>query len=350
MSRLKTFAGSVVQAALAPHAVDRYLELIDPMITWTDVRGRVTSVTRRTDRTVTFTLTPTRQFEGFEAGQFVQVSAVIDGVRHSRCFSPATSQHDRGALEFTITAHDDGFMSKHLRDTLTAGDVLGLSQAAGTFTLPAQRPADIRLVSGGSGITPVLSIMRTLVDEDHAGTIELLHFCRDETDNPYRAELERLARRTGISVRYVYTRSGGGHFGAGDLESLGDVAFACGPAGLLAAVSEHYAERGAADRLRIEEFTPPVPASTDPSDATGTLTFAESGVTAENDGRSVLDQAESAGLFPESGCRMGICFSCTAVRTSGCTRSLLTGELDSEPERHIQLCVSAPVGDVEIAL
>ncbi|MGB3303751.1 MAG: ferredoxin reductase, partial [Gordonia sp. (in: high G+C Gram-positive bacteria)] len=48
------------------------------------------------------------------------------------------------------------------------------------------------------------------------------------------------------------------------------------------------------------------------------------------------------------GCRMGICFSCTKVRTSGCTRNILTGELSSEPDQHIQICVNAPVGDVEI--
>ncbi len=350
MSRLKNLAGSVIQAALSPHAVDRYLELVDPMVTWTDIRGRVVSVERRTDRTVTFTVVPTRQFEGFEAGQFIQVSVVVAGVRHTRCFSPATSAHQRSALEFTVTSHDDGLVSKHLRDHLRAGDVLGLTPAAGTFTLPQQRPRDIRLISGGSGITPVLSILRTLVDEDHTGTVELLHFCRDESDNPYRSELEQLGRRSNVAVRYVYTRSGGAHFGPADLESLGDLAFACGPASLLAAVSDCYADRGGADRLRIEEFRPPALTAGADGEATGTLTFSETGASAENDGRTILDQAESAGLLPESGCRMGICFSCTAVRTSGCTRNVLTGDTDSTPDQHIQLCISAPVGDVEIAI
>ncbi|MDF0532614.1 FAD-binding oxidoreductase [Tsukamurella sp. 8F] len=348
MSRLKTFAGSVIQAALAPHAVDRYLELVDPMVTWTEIRGRVTSVVRRTDRTVTFVVDPTRQFDGFKAGQFIQLSVVIDGVRQSRCFSPATSEHDR-RLEFTVTAHDDGFVSAYLRDNLKAGDVVGLTQAAGTFALPARRPRDIRLISGGSGITPVLSMLRTLVDEGHRGTVELLHFCRDEADNPYRAELSLMAEQRGVNVRYVYTRAGGGYFTADHLPELGDAAFACGPAPLLAAVSQHYADRGAADLLAIEEFTPPATVAAD-ADATGTLTFTESSATAENDGRSILDQAESAGLFPESGCRMGICFSCTAVRKAGCTKNLLTGETDSEPDQHIQLCVSAPVGDVAVEI
>ncbi|CAM3900177.1 ferredoxin reductase [Nocardiopsis tropica] len=350
MSRFTRIAGNVIEAVLTPHAVDRYLELVDPMVTWTEIRGRVTAVSRRTDRSVTFTVTPTRQFTGFQAGQFIQVSVVLDGVRQTRCFSPAGSQHAGGDLEFTVTADADGTVSKHLRENLAVGDVLGLTPATGTFTLPGEpgdRPGRIRLISGGSGITPVLSILRTLVDENHTGTVDLLHFCRDAADNPYRAELDLLARRPGVSVTYVYTRSGGRHLGAEHLADFGDVGFACGPAALLETAKELYADAGV--ELRVEEFTPPAAAA--PSeDATGTLRFSESGTEVDNDGRTILDQAESSGLFPESGCRMGICFSCTAVRKSGCTTNILTGEADSEPDQHIQLCISAPVGDVEIAL
>ncbi|MET9327240.1 flavin reductase family protein [Tsukamurella sp. NPDC003166] len=353
MSRFTRFAGNLVEAVLTPHAVDRYLELVDPMVTWTEIRGRVTAVSRRTDRTVTFSVTPTRQFEGFQAGQFIQVSVVIDGVRQTRCFSPASSQHHEGDLEFTVTADADGHVSKHLRETLAVGDVLGLTPAGGTFVLPGtpgDRPANIRLISGGSGITPVLSILRTLIDENYDGEVALLHFCRDSADNPYRAELERLARFGNVSVTYVYTRAGGRHLGAehiGQLEGYGDIGLACGPASLLDAAKQLYTDAGV--ELRVEEFTPPVVAA--PSgEATGTLRFTEAGTEVDNDGRSILDQAESSGLFPESGCRMGICFSCTAVRKSGCTTNILTGETNDEPDQHIQLCVSAPVGDVEIAL
>lgn len=116
---------------------------------------------------------------------------------------------------------------------------------------------------------------------------------------------------------------------------------------MLETAKQLYSDAGV--ELRVEEFTPPVAAA--PSgEATGTLRFTEAGTEVDNDGRSILDQAESSGLFPESGCRMGICFSCTAVRKSGCTTNILTGETDDEPDQHIQLCISAPAGDVEIAL
>lgn len=347
MTRLKSFAGSLIQAALAPHAVDRYLELVDPMVTWTEVRGKVTSVRRRTDRTVTFTVAPTRQFAGFDAGQFVQVGVVIDGVRQTRSFSPANAANGSDELEFTVTAHDGGVVSRRLRDQLAVGDVLNLSQAAGVFTLPAERPRDIRLISAGSGITPVLSMLRTLVAEGYSGSVELLHYCRDAGDNPYTGELAVLAERDGVTVNLVHTRGEGGHFTAAHLPRLGEMGFVCGPPALLGAVSQLYSE--AEVPLRFEEFTPPA-FGTDGEQAEGILRFTESAATADNDGRPILDQAESAGLFPESGCRMGICFSCTAVRESGCTKNLLSGELETEPGQHIQLCVSAPVGDVEIAI
>ena len=80
------------------------------------------------------------------------------------------------------------------------------------------------------------------------------------------------------------------------------------------------------------------------------MTFADSGVNVTDDGRPLLDQAEAAGLSPESGCRMGICFSCTRRKTSGAVRNVITGAVSSAEEEDVQLCVSAPVGDVVISL
>jgi ferredoxin-NADP reductase len=136
---LSGILGSVLEVALTPHPVDRYLELFDPRITWSDLRAEVLRVDRRSPRSVTLILKPTRQWTGFEPGQFVQLSTVIDGVRHSRCYSPASSAKRQDIIELTLTAHDDGFVSKHLREHARAGQVLGLQPATGTFTMPAQR-------------------------------------------------------------------------------------------------------------------------------------------------------------------------------------------------------------------
>jgi ferredoxin-NADP reductase len=353
---LSGILGSVLEVALTPHPVDRYLELFDPRITWSDLRAEVLRVDRRSPRSVTLTLKPTRQWSGFEPGQFVQLSTVINGVRHSRCYSPASSATRRDVIELTLTAHDDGFVSKHLRDNARAGQVLGLQPASGTFTMPAQRPASMLFISGGSGITPVLSMLRTLVDEKHQGLVTFVHYARSPQDNPYAAELESIATaRPDWKITTHFTRSDDGssrtYFSAdhlADVDMTTTEVFLCGPPALHESVSAHLSQIGAEERLHTEQFVLVTPAADDGAPAHGRLQFAGSNKETDNDGSSILEQAENTGLSPEFGCRMGICFSCSAVKKSGLTKNILTGETDSETDKHIQLCISAPVGDCVI--
>jgi stearoyl-CoA 9-desaturase NADPH oxidoreductase len=93
------------------------------------------------------------------------------------------------------------------------------------------------------------------------------------------------------------------------------------------------------------------PAFEPPANPSGwRVTFADSGIDVVDDGRSLLEQAESAGLTPESGCRMGICHTCTRRKTCGVVRNLTTGAVSTAPDEDVQICVSVPVGDVGIAL
>ncbi|MFE3291259.1 ferredoxin reductase [Rhodococcus sp. NPDC059234] len=338
-----------------PHQLDRYLELVNPMATVRDLRAEVTEVRRTTADTVTLTVRPTRQWAGFAAGQFVQVGVVVDGVRHTRCYSPACSQHrDDGCIELTVKAHPQGLVSRHLRRHAEVGLVVSLSQADGVFRLPAERPEKILLISGGSGITPVMSMLRTLLDEGYAGEVTFLHYADTESEVAYRGELADLAsRHDNLRLLLAYTHSEDGDlhgfFGRDHMDAAAPwhaegQTYLCGPPGLMRSVREHFDALGLGDRLHVEEFAPALAAAA--GEATGEVSFTAAGVTVENSGASLLEQAESAGLAPDFGCRMGICFTCTAVKTSGCTRNLRTGELDSDPDQPIQLCVSAPVGDV----
>ena len=347
----------LLEALATPHGVDRYLELINPMLTVRELRAEVTRVVRTTPDTLVLTLKPTRQWRGFRAGQFVQVTAVIDGVRRTRCYSPSCSQfRSDGQFELTVKAHPDGLFSQWLHANARAGLVLDLGQADGTFTLPDTRPAQTLLVSGGSGITPVLSMLRTLCDEGHRGEIVFLHYADDAAHVPHRAELERLAaEHDNVCVVLAYTANDDGDltgfFGAEHLESAAPWhadadTFVCGPPGLMRAVREHYKQIGLLERLHVEEFTPEIAVVA--GDATGTVRFAASDTEIDNSGATLLEQAEAAGLSPVYGCRMGICFSCTQVKTSGCTRNIRTGETDDDPDTEIQLCINVPVGDVEL--
>ncbi|HKC28250.1 MAG TPA: FAD-binding oxidoreductase [Jatrophihabitans sp.] len=349
----------LVEALATPHGVDRYLELVHPMLTVRELRAAVTHVDRSTRGSVTLTLRPTRQWRGFQAGQFVQIAVDVDGVRRTRCYSPCSSQHrPDGRFELTIRAQDKGAVSQWLSWNARVGLIVGLTQAEGTFRLPDVRPKNILFVSGGSGMTPVLAMLRTLVEEGHPGELLFLHYARCEAEVAHLGELRRLAAEH-PNVRLVlgYTRDATGADLSGHFEEthLADVApgyasaqtYLCGPAGLMDAVREHYAAKGIEDSLHTEEFSLPA-AGAAVGEADGSVRFGD--VVVENSGATLLEQAEQAGLNPEYGCRMGICFTCTKVKTFGCTRNIRTGELHTDPDTEIQLCISAPVGDVAVEL
>ncbi|MBK1786324.1 ferredoxin reductase [Prauserella cavernicola] len=352
MGRLAAIADSL----LTPHGIDRYLELIDPMLVRREIRAEVTDVRRQTPGTVTLTLRPSRAWPGFTAGQYVRVAVDIDGVRRIRCYSPASSAYRRDELELTIRAHEHGLVSRHLYGTAAPGLVLGLSRPEGEFTLPPARPDKLLLVSGGSGITPVLSMLRTLADEGHRGEVVLLHYAATAADVPHRAELARLGERPGVRVVLACTRSADGElhgrFGERHLDEVAPwfrdaPAYLCGPEPLRDAAAELYAANGLSERLHTEEFTPPA-LRLDTEGASGRVRFARSGTEVDNSGRPLLEQAEDAGLAPEHGCRMGICFSCTQVKSRGAVRDARSGAVSDGENEEIQLCISVPVGDVEI--
>jgi ferredoxin len=154
----------------------------------------------------------------------------------------------------------------------------------------------------------------------------------------------------GVRVLHGYTRSAGGdldgRFGAAHLAAAmpnPDAVFVCGPPALVDAVREHCAD------AHSESFVPPaldMPAQ--PSG--GRVTFSGSAIEVTDDGRSLLEQAESAGLNPANGCRMGICHTCTRRKSSGVVRNLTSGAVSTAPDEDVQICVSVPVGDVDIAL
>lgn len=334
-----------------PHGVDRYTELVDPTWTRGQARARVVGVRRTTPRSVTLTLAPNRAFAGFKAGQHINVSVEIDGRRRTRPYSPANAEGDPH-IELTIGRHDGGLVSKHLFDHARTGMIVGLDSVAGDFTLPATGAERILFVSGGSGITPVMSMLRTLRARRYAGEAVFVHYARSEQEACYREELAEITRTMpNVTVLHGYTRSTAGsdvdgRFGPGHLPDTmanPDAVYVCGPTALVDAVREVFPS------AESESFVPPVFDLTAESSG-GHVTFTGSAVEVADDGRPLLNQAEDAGLTPESGCRMGICFSCTRRKTSGVVRNVITGAVSSTEEEDVQICVSAPVGDVAIDL
>ncbi len=353
MSLTQTLLRSPVLAALtSPHGVDRYLELVNPMWAANEVRARVVSVQTETDagaRVATITLQPTKTWNGHRAGQYVQLGIEIDGARRTtRCFSVSSPESGRGdQITITLRANPDGVVSKYLVERAQPGTIVHLSQAAGDFTLPEPLPHRLLFISGGSGITPVMSMVRTLMRRGYGGTITFLHYAQSGEHQIFAGELAELPPN--VHVHLVYPEAGGRSFTARELSSLlpefAEIdTWACGPAGLIEKVQSAYA---GSDRLRVEFFKTPIVAT---GNAEGDITFNRAGTAAANTGSTLLEQAEASGLTPAFGCRMGICFSCTSRKTEGTVRNVLTGEESSLPDEDIRICVSTPVGSCAVDL
>jgi ferredoxin-NADP reductase len=226
--------------------------------------------------------------------------------------------------------------------------VVEIGDAGGEFVLPDDRPRRILFVAGGSGITPVMALLRTLREQGHDGELAVIHYARSAAEACYADE---LSGARGVRVLHGYTRSPSsadlaGHFDGTHLRAAlpePDVVYVCGPRALADAVGAHCGN------VTAESFTPP--AFLLPTEATGgRVGFTDSAITVTDDGRPLLDQAEAAGLSPQSGCRMGICHTCTRRKTCGVVKNLASGAVSTAADDDIQICVSVPVGDVEIAL
>lgn len=357
----RLLASSVVESLTTPHGIDRYLEQLHPMLTVHDVRARVVEVFPETGYASTVVLEPNDAWTNFVPGQHVQFGVEVDGKRRVRCFSVSSSSYrDDGRFSVTVKVHPDGYVSQFLRHELTPGTLIHLSAAEGEFVLPRRAPDNLLLISGGSGITPVMSMLRSLRDAGHDRPVTFLHYARTPEDEIFHAELDEIeAACPWVRMVRVYTRAprGGeieGRFCVEHLKRLGhdpadSPTYVCGPAGLIGVVREAYEEVGAEDRLTLEYFKVPT-VDLDAADATGKLTLDDSERDLDNDGRTILEQAEAAGLSPEFGCRMGVCHKCTLHKKHGAVRNAISGEVRADTDEEITICNNIPVGDVCISL
>ena len=361
---VRRIAGSrLAQALTVPHGPSRFLESLSPAWTLDERRAVVTRVHRETSHALTLTLRPGR-WDGHRAGQHVVVGLEIDGVVQRRPYTVTSSEHRRdGQLTITVARHPDGRLSNALHDRARAGLVLDLSEPTGDVVLPSSRPERLLLVSGGSGITPTLAMVRTLLEEDHPGRVDVLHYATTPADTIGAAGLQALARNhPALAVTVVHTRTPGadaplaGHLTGAHLEHvLGGTTTAvtthvCGPLALVDAVTDLHGRGVLAGELLVETFVPR-PRATPSGDAGGgAITCTTSATSITDDGRTILEQAEAAGLSPVAGCRMGICHTCVLPKRAGTVRDVRDGRLSGPEVDEIQICVNAPVGDVTLDL
>jgi ferredoxin-NADP reductase len=236
------------------------------------------------------------------------------------------------------------------------GTIVRLSDVEGTFTLPDPLPGKLLFISAGSGITPIMSMLRDLDRRDELDDVVLVHSAREPGDVIFGEELRALAERhDGLRLHEQMTGTDG-RIGPKDLDRLCPdwrerEAFLSGPPELLDAMREHWEQEIGCDHLHIERFQPIIGEGDGEQGEGGTIKFLESDIEAESDGsQPILVAGEEAGATLPYGCRMGICHTCVGTLCSGKIRDLRTGKVSGSEGEVIRTCVNAPEGPIEIAL
>ncbi len=355
-----SWGARLASALVYPRTVDDFVGLVSPLRTRRAHHARVVSVRRETHDTVTLVLGPGPGYPRHRAGQHVALTLELDGVRRTRIFSIASAERSRGGaerpIELTIRARTGGLVTPRLTKrgagAVREGDVVELGAPAGEFVLGTPVPGRLLLVSGGSGITPVMAMLRTLVERRHGGEVVFVTWARSPRDVLFGAELESIARAApltcpGLRIEIVHGPLREGELAAKVPDLRAWDVFACGPAGMLERVRTELSTRGDVTKLRTEVFSPPAPKAYEGEG--GEVTFTRSGTTARGRG-PILPMAEAAGLHPKHGCRIGICRTCVCRKLSGTTRDTNTGALSTDGDVAIRICTSEPVGPVVIEL
>jgi ferredoxin-NADP reductase len=329
---------------------DDYLSLINPLWTARELRGRVEKVVKETDDAATIVIRPGWGWRyDHHPGQYVGIGLQINGKFHWRSYSISTPpKHSGRTLAITVRAMPEGFISDHLVNGVEPGTIIRLALPNGDFVLPDPPPEKLLFVVAGSGVTPVMSMLRTL---DRRGTMPdvVMHYSSPTPERMlFREEVDKLAEKyDGFTLHKLHTDTDG-MLEMHQLDELvpdwkDRVTYACGPAPLLDAIDEHYKEHDLEEQLHIERFSLDLGSD---EDAGGTLTFQNSNKTVEVDGATtVLEAGEEAGIGMPYGCRMGICHTCTLTMIEGKVRDMRNGDEFFDPNERVQTCVTVPVGD-----
>ncbi|GAB2934583.1 NADPH oxidoreductase [Streptomyces heilongjiangensis] len=328
-----------------------YLDLVSPLRAGADLRGRIEAVHPETDDAATIVIRPGRGWRGHAAGQYVRIGVDVDGVRLWRAYSLTSPTNRRdGRVTITVKAIPDGKVSNHLVRRVQPGTLIQLDQATGDFVLPEAKPAKVLYLTAGSGITPVMGMLRDTEFDDAV----MVHSAPRPHDVIFRDDLHALVTDGKLRLTELHTDTDG----MLDITRLDELVpdwaeretWACGPAGLLDAAEEHWSRHGVRERLHTERFRPAAFLTGDGEGGGGEVTFSATGTTVDADGATpLLDVGEGAGVLMPSGCRMGICFGCVSPLKAGAVRDLRTGEITvAEPGVLIQTCVSAAAGPCDI--
>lgn len=358
-------ATDAVSQTVAPMAAAAHSEAFDRLLC-VDVHDETHDV-----KSFTFVSPEGKDFD-FTAGQHLSLELEIDGFAESRCYSMSSSPKRRNAVTITVKRTAGGRVSNWLHDNLAPGATVRAMGPLGQFVRPMGPAKKLLLLSGGSGITPLMSIARDIADTALATDVVFLHAARTPRDLVFRDELAVLADRIkGFRLHFLPEQITGerawhGLSGRISKEFLSlavpdlaeRVVMCCGPAPFMKAARSIGADLGAPahnyfeesfDGPVVEELVADVPPA--PRDRVFKVAFARQARTIEvSEAQTVLSGARKAGVRIPSSCANGLCGTCKCKLVSGAVDMKHNGGIrQREVDAGFFLpCCSKPLGDLVI--
>ncbi len=324
-------------------------------------------------KTFTFVAEPSVEFT-YQPGQFVMLELEINGKTIKRAYSISSTPSRPHSLDITVkratppnNAPDapPGLVSNWLHDNLQAGSQVKIGSPLGDFSCIEHPSSKILFISAGSGITPMMSMSRWLLDTNAGSDIVFFHSARTADDIVFRQELELMTSRyANFQLATTLTRedsnsSPGGRVGRFDKTMLSEIApdftertiYVCGSEAFTQQVKEILQElKFPMENYYAESFGKPKKKKENQiqqqNTVSQTLVLAKSGVELTYDSAdTILETAEKEGIELPHMCKMGACQKCKL--------RLLEGEVrydeDSEcPSGYVLTCIAQPVGRVII--
>ena len=285
---------------------DDYLRLLNPLWSQRELRGRIEQVVPETDDAATLVIRPGWGWRyDHRPGQYVGIGVQVNGKFQWRSYSVSSPPLRRGrTISITVRAMPEGKLSAHLVNGLEPGTIVRLALPEGDFVLPDPPPAKMLFLVGGSGVTPVMAMLRTMDRRARNGKPAdvVMHYSSPTEDRMiFRDELAALEERhDGLTVHRLHTDTDGmlelAHLDRICPDWRERETWACGPGPMLDAIAEHFESAGLEDRLHLERFS--LKLAGDGGEG-GTITFRTSGKTAEADGATTVLEA---GERPASAC------------------------------------------------
>lgn len=356
LSAPSSFMG-LCQATINLQHVDFWLQKIKPR--WSLQLPLVEVVAREqaSANSVILWLKPNRHVADFCAGQHLTVYVEVNGRRVARSYSPSRLQGRAGLLAITVKQVDGGVASTWLCQQAKIGDVLEVGAPFGDMTLQHAAARPLLLLAAGSGITPMISLVReALASAAPQQKIQLMYWVKTAAEACFVAELQQLAdQHAHFSVQVLYTQGqhAQGRLSAAQIAAaVGDLSayqvYACGGADFVQQAEQVCKATSAG--FFAEAFSLPTLASNS-SGQTITVTLSKQQRQVQIlAGQAILPALEAQGIQPNFGCRMGICNKCACAKSSGSTRHLLAGQVENEPSSALRICVNAAQNDITLDL